>query len=125
MTNKTPATTDSERPLTALQQEIVDTLLSTGETVPQVAKRLNRDVSNTYRELKKTHVRRYLRERTLEHIGILAPLAAKAQGELLNSRSDQTRAAVAANILDRHLGKAVERRQVAFEGRIDVKIDLS
>ena len=112
-------------PLTDIQRSIVDTLLSTGESIPKVAERLDRDVSNTYRELKKPHVKRYLHERTVDHIGILAPLAAKAQGELLHSTNDQVVASVASNILDRHLGKAVERKQIAFEGRIDVTIDLS
>lgn len=121
---RTPQTVDSERPLTERQREIVDYILSTGKSIKEVGEDLGTDRSNVYRELRKPHVKRYLQERTLDHIGILAPYAAKTQGELLSSDSDHVRAAVAQNILDRQLGKPVERKQVALGGQISVHIDL-
>jgi hypothetical protein len=90
----------------------------------QAAASLETDVSFLYKTLRKPHVKNYLRERTLEHVGILAAYAAKVQGELLDSHSHHVRASVAENILDRHLGKPVQRSQVALGGRIEVSIDL-
>lgn len=113
-----------DRPVTARQAEIVDHILSTGDSVAKTADVLGTDRCNVYRELRKPHVRKYLHERTVEHIGILAPYAARVQGELLRSRSDHVKASVAESILNRHLGKAVERRQVQVAGAIQVVIDL-
>lgn len=113
-----------DRPVTARQMQIVDHILSTGDSVAKTADVLGTDRCNIYRELRKPHVRKYLHERTVEHIGILAPYAARVQGELLRSRSDHVKASVAESILNRHLGKAVERRQVQVAGAIQVHIDL-
>jgi hypothetical protein len=118
-------TTGSDRPLTPRQREIVDHILTTGDSVQNAALVLGTDRTNIYRVLRKPHVKKYLHDRTLEHIGILAPYAARCQEQLLSSDSDHVRAAVSESILNRHLGKAVERKQVAFSGRIDVTIDLS
>ena len=120
-----PTSVDADRPLTNRQRQIVDHILTTGETVMQASASLETDVSFIYKTLRKPHVKNYLRERTLEHVGILAAYAARTQGELLSSHSDHVRASVAENILDRHLGKPVQRSQVALGGRIEVSIDLS
>ena len=119
-----PGHKDADRPLTAKQVELVDLILTTGMSIRECADHLDRDVSNLYRDLRKSHVKKYLQERTLEHIGVLAPIAARTQQQLLQSDSDHVRASVAENILDRHLGKPVMRQQVAFQGAIDVHIDL-
>lgn len=121
---RTPLSTESERPVTAKQRSLVDLIMTTGKTVQECADHLNRDVSNLYRDLRKPHVRKYLHERTLDHIGILAPFAARTQQSLLASDSDHVKASVAENILDRHLGKPVMRQQVALQGQINVVIDL-
>jgi IS30 family transposase len=120
-----PVSVESERPVTANQQKLVDLIMSTGMSVKECADELGRDASNCYRDLRKANVRKYLQERTLEHIGVLAPFAARTQQDLLNSESDHVRATVAENILDRHLGKPVMKQQVAFQGAINVSIDLS
>lgn len=120
-----PMSKDADRPLTAKQHELVDLIMSTGKSVAQCAEQLGRDVANCYRDLRKPNVKRYLHERTLDHIGILAPIAARTQQSLLHSDSDHVRASVAENILDRHLGKPVTRQQVAVQGQIEVRIDLS
>ena len=116
--------TESDRPVTRKQSDLVDLILTTGKSIAECADHLERDVSNLYRDLRKPHVKKYLHERTLEHIGILAPLAARTQQTLLVSDSDHVRASVAENILDRHLGKPVMRAQVAHQGQINVVIDL-
>ncbi len=120
-----PATVDADRPLTRQQQSIVDHILTTGETILQASESLSMDVSNIYRTLRKPHVKKELQSRTLEHIGILAPYAAKIQEQLLQADSDHVRASVAENILDRHLGKPVMRQHIALQGQINVSIDLS
>lgn len=120
-----PATKDADRPLTPQQSQIVDLLVTTGKPVAAIAEEIGTATTNVYRTLRKPHVKKELQRRTLEHIGVLAPYAAKTQAELLSSHSDHVRAVVAANILDRHLGKPVERRQVAVGGAINVMIDLS
>lgn len=119
-----PVSTESERPVTAKQRSLVDLIMSTGMSVQECADELGKDVANCYRDLRKPHVRKYLQERTLEHIGILAPFAARTQQSLLSSDSDHVKASVAENILDRHLGKPVMRQQVALQGQINVTIDL-
>ena len=120
-----PVSIDADRPVTKKQKELVDLILTTGKSVQECADHLDRDVSNLYRDLRKPHVKRYLQERTLAHIGILAPIAARTQEQLLLADSDHVRASVAENILDRHLGKPVMRQQVALQGQINVSIDLS
>ena len=120
-----PISVDADRPLTKRQKQFVDHILTTGETVKQVSVTLKCDVSSIYRELRKPHVKRYLHERTLEHIGILAPIAAHTQQQLLQADSAHVRASVAENILDRYLGKPIVRQQVAHQGTIHVSIDLT
>lgn len=115
----------SDKPLTARQQEILDHILTTGETIKETAESLGVDRRNIYRTLDYPHVKKELHARTLAHIGILAPYAARTQEELLLADSDHVRASVAENILDRHLGKPVMRQQVALQGQINVVIDLS
>jgi len=119
-----PQSVDADLPVTAKQRELVDLIMTTGMSVAECADHLGRAPSNLYRDLRKPHVRKYLHERTLEHIGVLAPIAARTQGQLLNSDSDHVRASVAENILDRHLGKPIARAQVALQGSLDVRIDL-
>lgn len=120
-----PQSKDAERPITPNQRKLVDQIMSTGKSVAECATALGRDVSNCYRDLRKPNVKRYLQERTLEHIGILAPIAARTQGELLTAQSDHVRASVAENILDRQLGKPVQRSQVQQHTKVSVSIDLS
>jgi hypothetical protein len=115
---------EAAQKITARQREIVDHIIRTGETPYAAATTLNTAPSNIYRILRMTNVKKYLRELTLDHIGLLAPIAARTQAELLNAESESVRAQVSDSILNRHLGKAVERKQIAFEGRIDVTIDL-
>lgn len=119
-----PQTIDADRPVTAKQRELVDLIMSTGASVQECADELGKDVANCYRDLRKPHVRKYLQERTLAHIGLLTPFAARTQEQLLSSESDHVKASVAENILDRHLGKPVMRQQVALQGQINVMIDL-
>jgi len=121
----TKASDVSAESLTRKQQAVVDHIMSTGDSVQVTADKLGRDRCNVYRDLRLPHVKRYLHDVTLEHIGILAPIAARTQGELLNSDSDHVRATVSDSILNRHLGKAVERKQIAIQGSIEVLIDLS
>lgn len=120
-----PALKDAERPLTKRQRSFVDHILTTGCSVAECAEHHGTQATNVYRDLRKPHVKRYLQERTLAHIGILAPIAARTQEHLLLSDSDHVRASVAENILDRHLGKPVTRSQVAVQGQINVSIDLT
>ena len=119
-----PTAVDQERPLTRKQSDLVDLIMTTGKSIAECADHLGRQPTNLYRDLKKPHVKKELQARTLEHMGVLAPYAALTQQHLLRSDSDHVRASVAENILDRHLGKPVQRSQVALQGTIDVKIDL-
>ena len=119
-----PQTISADRELTRNQSDLVDLIMSTGQSVAECAAQLGRDVANCYRDLRKPHVKKELQARTLEHMGVLAPYAAITQQQLLASDSDHVRASVAENILDRHLGKPVQRSQVAVQGSIDVTIDL-
>jgi len=120
-----PASVEADKPLTQRQKQFVDHIMTSGESVIVSAQSLGTAASNIYRELRKPHVKKYLHERTLAHIGLIAPIAAKAQESLLLSDSDHVRASVAENILDRHLGKPVMRQQIALQGQINVSIDLS
>lgn len=120
-----PVSKDADRPLTARQQQFVDHILTTGDSIAVTAEKLGTDRSNVYRELRKPHVKKELQRRTLDHIGVLSVYAARTQEQLLHSDSDHVRAVVASNILDRHLGKPVERKQVAVGGSINVMIDLT
>ena len=119
-----PVLKDADRPTTKRQRAFVDHILTTGSSVAKTAEHFGTYPTNVYRDLRKPHVRKYLYEQTLEHIGILAPIAAATQAQLLNADSDHVRASVAENILDRHLGKPVQRSQVAVQGSINVMIDL-
>jgi len=121
---RTPTTIDADRPTTRRQRSFVDHILTTGESVARTAEHFDTQPTNIYRDLRKPHVRKYLHEQTLAHIGILAPMAAGVQAQLLTADSDHVRASVAENILDRHLGKPVMRQQVALQGQINVVIDL-
>lgn len=121
---RTPATVDADKPTTKRQRSFVDHILTTGCSVAKAAEHFDIAPTNIYRDLRKPHVRKYLHERTLAHIGILAPIAAGVQAQLLDADSDHVRASVAENILDRHLGKPVMRQQVALQGQINVTIDL-
>ena len=120
-----PVRIDAERPTTKRQRDFVDHILTTGSSVAKTAEHFDTQATNVYRDLRKPHVRKYLHEQTLNHIGILAPMAAGVQAQLLNAESDHVRASVAENILDRHLGKPVMRAQVALQGQINVVIDLA
>jgi len=120
-----PAIKDADLPITDRQRSFVDHILTTGDSVARTAEHFDTQATNVYRDLRKPHVKKYLHERTLAHIGILAPFAARTQESLLRSDSDHVRASVAENILDRHLGKPVMRQQVALQGQINVVIDLS
>lgn len=120
-----PGSVDSDRPTTKRQRAMVDLILTTGMSVKDAAAQLGTADTNVYRDLRKPHVKKYMQQRTLDHIGILAPYAANCQSELLHSDSDHVRANVAENILNRHLGKPVERKQISFQGVINVSIDLS
>ena len=119
-----PTTIDQERRLTRKQTDMVDMIMTTGHPIAKCAEVLARPVASLYRDLRKPHVKRYLQERTLAHLGMLAPYAALQQQQLLNADSESVRASVAENILDRHLGKPVQRSQVALQGSINVTIDL-
>ncbi len=120
-----PSAQGDDRELTRSQSDLVDLIMSTGQSVADCALHLKRDVANCYRDLRKPHVKKELQARTLEHMGVLAPYAAHTQQQLLSADSDHVRASVAENILDRHLGKPVMRQQIALQGSIDVVIDLS
>ena len=125
MSQRLPASVDADRPLTKRQRQFVDHILTTGQSPYQAAASLGTQPSNIYRELRKPHVKKYLQERVLEHVGVLAVTAARTQEQLLQADSEYVRASVAENILDRHLGKPVSRSQVAVGGQINVTIDLS
>lgn len=122
---RTPNPKDADRPLTKRQRQIVDHILTTGDAIADAANKLGTDRCNIYRTLRLPHVKKYLQQRTLDHVGVLAAYAARTQGELLDSDSDHVRAVVAANILDRHLGKPIERKMLAVGGSLNVQIDLS
>ena len=119
-----PTTVLAERALTRKQSDMVDMIMTTGLPVAECAARLARPIASLYRDLRKPHVKRELGQRTLEHLGTLAPYAALTQQQLLSAESEHVRASVAENILDRHLGKPVQRSQVALQGSINVMIDL-
>ena len=119
-----PMHVDSDRPVTGKQSDLVDMILTTGQPIAKCAEELGRPIASLYRDLRKPHVKKYLQERTLAHMGVLAPYAAHVQQTLLSAQSESVRASVAENILDRHLGKPVTRSQVAIQGQISVVIDL-
>ena len=119
-----PASVDAERPITKRQKGFVDHILTTGCSVAECAEHFGTQATNVYRDLRKPHVKKYLHDVTLKHIGVLAPIAARAQEQLLQADSEHVRASVAATILDRHLGKPVMRQQIAHQGAINVTIDL-
>ena len=126
MAGKSLRPIDSEsRPLTPRQRRIVDHIVATGQGPYQAEAELGTSATNIYRELRKPHVRKYLADTVRERIGYLAPIALHVQGQLLQSDSDHVRAAVSESLLNRALGKAVERRQVAVQGQINVNIDLT
>ena len=88
MSQTRPPSQLPDKALTEQQQLIVDHILTTGETIQRAAKSLGMIQTNIYRTLRMSHVKKELRRRTLEHIGILAPYAAKCQEQLLLSDSD-------------------------------------
>ena len=97
----------------------------TGESPYIAAVSLGTNARNIYRTLAYPHVKKDLQRRVLDHVGTLSLYASRCQEQLLNSESDHVRAIVAENILNRHLGKPVERKQIALQGTIEVTIDLS
>ena len=99
---RSPATVDADKSLTPQQKLIVDHIMTTGEAVKKASESLGIDIRNIYRTLAYPHVRKELHNRTLEHVGILAPIAVHCQEQLLGSESDHVRATVAENIIDRH-----------------------
>ena len=111
--------------MTPRQKEILDHIMLTGESPYDAAETLNTSPRNIYRVLAYPHVKKELQRRVLDHVGILSLYASRCQEELLHSDSDHVRAVVAENILNRQLGKPVERKQIAFQGTINVTIDLS
>lgn len=119
-----PQVTGADKRLTKKQLLIVDHIMLTGHSVIEASDALNLDRRNIYRTLDYPHVKMYLQQRTLDHIGTLSPYAVRTQGELLNSSSDHVRANVAENILDRQLGKPIMRQYIALQGKIEVTIDL-
>lgn len=121
---RVPQTVQADRALTKRQAEIVDHIMTTGKPIRLVAEDLGTDPSNIYRTLRLPHVIKEINERTLSHLGRLAPYAARTQERLLEADSDHVRATVAENILDRHYGKPIARSQVALQGNINVLIDL-
>lgn len=122
---RTPISVDADKALTPRQQEILDHVLTTGESPLVASESLGTHVRNIYRTLAYPHVKKELQRRVLDHVGLLSAYAAKTQEELLLSDSDHVRATVAENILDRHLGKPVMRQQIAMQGQIHAVIDLS
>lgn len=120
-----PQLKDADRPLTPRQAEILDHIVTTGESPYQAAETLGTQPSNIYRTLRMPHVKKELQRIALEQVGVLSLYAVRTQEQLLSSDSEHVRASVAENILDRHLGKPVTRSQVAIQGSIDVTIDLS
>ncbi len=98
--------------------------MTTGKAIKKVAADLGTDPSYIYRTLRLPHVIKEMHSRTLEHIGLLAPYAARTQERLLNADSDHVRATVAENILDRQYGKPIARQQLSLQGIIKVHIDL-
>ena len=111
--------------MTPRQMEILDHIMLTGESPYAAAKSLGTAPRNIYRILAYPHVKKDLQRRVLDHVGTLSLYASRCQEQLLNSDSDHVRATVAENILNRHLGKPVERKQIALHGTIEVTIDLS
>lgn len=111
--------------MTRRQKEILDHIMLTGESPYVAAKNLGTAPRNIYRVLSYPHVKKALQRRVLDHVGVLSLYASRCQEQLLKSDSDHVRAVVAENILNRHLGKPVERKQIAFQGTINVCIDLS
>jgi len=120
-----PKSPDSDKALTPRQSEIVDYIMTTGKAIRQVAEHIGTDPSNIYRTLRLPHVIKEMHSRTLEHIGLLAPYAARTQQQLLEADSEHVRATVAENILDRQYGKPIMRQQLSLQGIIKVHIDLS
>lgn len=98
--------------------------MTTGDSVAVAAEKLGTTPSNIYRELRKPHVKKEMQQRALDHLGVLAPIAMKKQAELLNADSEHVQASVAENILDRQLGKPVQRQLTASHTSISVSIDL-
>ena len=120
-----PQSVDSDKALTPQQAKILDYIMTTGKAIKQVSEDLKIDPSNIYRTLRLPHVMKEMHSRTLEHIGLLAPYAARTQERLLEADSDHVRATVAENILDRQYGKPIARQQLSLQGIINVTIDLS
>ena len=111
--------------MTPRQREILDHIMLTGESPYIAANSLGTNARNIYRTLAYPHVKKDLQRRVLDHVGTLSLYASRCQEQLLNSDSDHVRAIVSENILNRHLGKPVERKQIALQGSIEVTIDLS
>ena len=97
----------------------------TGESPYVAADSLGTAPRNIYRILSYPHVKKEMQRRVLDHVGILSLYASRCQEQLLDSDSDHVKAVVAENILNRHLGKPVERKQIAVQGTLKVCIDLS
>ena len=77
-----PQVTGADKPLTKKQRTIVDHIMTTGNSVIETAEALGLDRRNVYRTLGYSHVKMYLHQRTLDHIGSLSPYAVKVQGQL-------------------------------------------
>ena len=120
-----PISSESDKPLTKRQKEILDHIVLTGESPYLAAKSLETAPRNIYRVLSYPHVKKEMQRRVLDHVGILSLYASRCQEELLHSDSDHVRAIVSENILNRQLGKPVVRQQIALQGQINVTIDLS
>jgi hypothetical protein len=118
-------TIKAERPLTSRQKEILDHIILTGESPYVAAKSLGTAPSNIYRVLRYPHVKREIQRYVLDNMGVLSLYASRCQEELLRSDSDHVRAIVSESILNRQLGKAVARNQIAIQSAINVSIDLS
>ena len=120
-----PISAEADRSLTLRQKEILDHIMLTGESPYVAADSLGTAPRNIYRILSYPHVKKEMQRRVLDHVGILSLYASRCQEQLLDSDSDHVKAVVAENILNRHLGKPVERKQIAVQGTLKVCIDLS
>ena len=119
-----PQSVEADKKLSPHQEELIEYIMTSGKTIAQVAEHFGKARCNVYRTLRYPHVIKEINERTLSHLGRLAPYAARTQERLLEADSEHVRAGVAENILDRHYGKPIARSQVALQGNINVLIDL-
>ena len=109
--------------VTKRQQELVDTLVRSGQSVSTVAKELGWSRGGAYEALRKEHVRLYLLSQIEASCLLGGTQAVHTMRSLLSARSEKVRFEASKDLLDRIGARAPEQTKITSD--VSIHIDLS